>query len=182
MTYEEYLAFERSSPGKHEFVNGHVFAMAGGRFEHNQLAGNVHALLWNSFRGRPCRVNNSDQRVLAPDGTAHYPDVTALCGDPTFSDDVRDELLNPTLIVEVLSDSTEAYDRGKKFEHYATIPSFSAYVLIATDRQRVEIRERSGELWTLRTLGPGERFALTALGCELAVDDIYANVVLAERA
>jgi len=182
MTYEEYLAFERGSPQKHEFVDGHVFAMAGARFEHNQVAMNVSALLWNAFRGKRCRVNNSDQRVRAPDGTAHYPDVTALCEDPLFGDEVRDELLNPAVIVEVLSASTEAYDRGEKFEHYATIPSFAAYVLVATDRKRVELRERSGELWTLRTFGPGERFALPAIGYELSVDDIYLDVVLTETA
>jgi len=181
MTYEEYLAFERASPAKHEFVNGHVFAMAGARFEHNQLAGNVFALLWTAFRGRPCRVNNSDQRVRAPDGTGHYPDVTALCGEPRFTDDVRDELVNPAVIVEVLSERTEAYDRGEKFEHYAMIPSFVAYVLVATDRTRVELRERTADAWTLRTFGPGESFRLTAIDAELSVDDIYANVVLQER-
>jgi len=156
--------------------------MAGARFEHNQLAGNVFALLWNTIRTRGCTVNNSDQRVRAPDGTAHYPDVTALCGEPRFTDDVRDELVNPTVIVEVLSERTEAYDRGEKFEHYATIPSFVAYVLIATDRKSVELRERSGNAWTLRTFGPGDRFHLTGIDVELGVDDIYANVVLTERA
>lgn len=181
MTYAEYLAMERSATEKHEFVNGHAFAMAGARFEHNQIAGNVFASLWNAFRGRPCRVNNSDQRVRAPDGTAHYPDVTALCGEPRFSDDVRDELVNPLVIVEILSEGTEAYDRGEKFEHYATIPSFTTYVLVATDRKRVEVRERLGDAWTLRTFGPGERIALGALSCELSIDDVYGDVELRPR-
>ncbi len=178
MSYEEYLALERASDQKHELANGEVFAMAGARFEHNQIAGNVFALLWIALRGRSCTVNNSDQRVRAPDDSAHYPDVSALCGEPSFSDDVRDELLNPSVVVEVLSERTEGYDRGEKFEHYATIPSMQAYLLVATDRQRVELRERRDDVWTLRTFGPGERVPIAPLGCELAVDDVYANVAL----
>src|SRR5437764_4039337 len=160
MTYEEYLAFERGSEQKHEFVDGEIHAMAGGRFEHNQLAGNVFALLWNALRSRGCTVNNSDQRVHTPAGAGFYPDVSALCGEPRFTDDVHDELLNPSVIVEVLSESTEAYDRGKKFERYATIPSLRAYLLVATDRKSIELRERRDDIWTLRTFGPGERLTI----------------------
>jgi Uma2 family endonuclease len=177
MTYEEYLAFERAAETKHEFVDGQILAMAGGRFEHNQLAGNVFALLWTALRPRGCTVHNSDQRVRAPDDSAHYPDVSAGCEEPHFSDDTRDELLNPSLVVEVLSKSTEGYDRGEKFEHYATIPSLVTYLLIATDRPRIELRERREDVWTLRTFGPGEDVPLS-IGCTLAVDDVYANVSL----
>ena len=180
MSYEEYLAFERASEQKHEFVDGEVYAMAGGRFEHNQLAGNVFAILWNALRARACTVNNSDQRVRTPVGTAHYPDVSALCGEPRFSDDTRDELLNPTLVVEVLSESTEGYDRGKKFERYATMPSLRAYVLVATDRKSIELRERRDDVWTLRTFGAGEQLTVQSLDVTLVVDDVYAGVPLVD--
>lgn len=143
----------------------------------------MFALLWIALRGRSCTVDNSDPRVRAPDGTAHYPDVSALCGEPAFSDEVRDELLNPSVVVEVLSEGTEGYDRGEKFEHYATIPSLQAYVLVASDRRRIELRERrrlgQDDVWTLRTFGPGERVAIAPLGCEIAVDDVYASVAIA---
>jgi Uma2 family endonuclease len=180
MTYEEYLVFERGSEQKHEYVDGEIYAMAGGKTEHNELAMNVSALLWNVLRARGCTVYNSDQRVRTPTGTGHYPDVSALCGDRRFSDDTRDELLNPTLIVEVLSESTEAYDRGKKFEKYATIPSLQAYVLVATDRVSIELRERREDVWTLRTFGPGERLTVHALDVTLVVDDVYAGVQLVD--
>jgi Uma2 family endonuclease len=180
MTYEEYLAFERASEQKHEFVDGEIYAMAGARFEHNQLAGNVFGLLWNALRSRGCTVNNSDQRIKTPLGTAHYPDVSALCGDPRFSDDTRDELLNPSVVIEVLSESTEAYDRGKKFDKYATIPSLRAYLLVATDGKSIELRERRDDVWTLRTFHEGERVKIAVLECELVVDDVYAGVTLVE--
>lgn len=179
-TYAEYLAFERASEQKHEFVDGEIYAMAGARFEHNQIAGNVFALLWNALRARGCTVNNSDQRIKTPLGTAHYPDVSALCGEPRFSDDTRDELLNPSVIIEVLSEGTEAYDRGKKFEKYASLPSLRAYLLVATDDKSIELRERRDDVWTLRTFHEGERVKLAALDSELSVDDVYAGVTLVE--
>ena len=175
-TYEQYLAFERASDTKHEFVGGEIFAMAGGRYEHNRIAANVIAMLTAALRGKPCVANTSDMRVRAPDGTAHYPDVSAFCGEPRFSDERRDELLNPSAVVEVLSDSTEAYDRGDKFAHYATIASLRDYVLVSSSRERVDHFVREGDGWKLRSFGPGESLSLSSLPCSLAVDELYDKV------
>ncbi len=176
MTHEEYLAFERSSRAKHELVDGEVFAMSGARRAHNRVAANVITELSNALRDRPCTVYTSDQRVRAGDGSAHYPDVSALCGDERFTDDEEDELTNPTLIVEVLSRTTEGYDRGDKFAHYRSIPSLREYVLASSDKTRVEVFVREADGWKLRTYGPGETFELASLGCALSVDELYRKV------
>src|SRR5438045_3509978 len=115
MTYEEYRAFERSSSTKHEFVGGEVFAMSDGTFDHSTIAANVIATLHPALRESGCATLTSDMRVRTGDDVGAYPDVSVVCGERRFSDNTRDELLNPTVLVEVLSPSTEAYDRGDKF-------------------------------------------------------------------
>lgn len=176
LTYAEYRERERASPAKHEFVDGEIFAMSGARRVHNQIAANFLALCWTAFRERRCVVYGSDMRVVTADDVAAYPDVSALCGAPRFSDDVQDELVNPSLLVEVLSESTEAYDRGEKFEHYETIASLREYVLASSTKPRLEVfRRADGGAWTRITAVAGERVTFESVGVTLSVDEIYAR-------
>lgn len=138
LTPEEYLAMERVSEAKHEYLAGSIYAMAGGSKRHNRIAGSAYATLYAQLRRRNCVVYPSDMRVKSVQtGLYTYPDITIVCGNEQFEDDIEDTLLNPTVIVEVLSPSTEKYDRGKKFQHYRTILSLREYILIA---QRVGTR------------------------------------------
>ena len=177
-TPAEYLAAERSSPERHEFFDGEIFAMAGASFEHNKIVGNLVGELQSALRHRPCDVTPSDLRVkVSATGLYTYPDVTVLCGDPLFEDDARDTLLNPTVLVEVLSESSEGYDRGKKFRNYRSIATFREYVLVAQDAVSVERYTRGTDgVWSLHESGAGERLVLASIGCEIAVDEIYLKV------
>ena len=131
-TPEEYLALERQAEYRSEFFHGEIFAMAGASREHNLIAGNVSRELGNQLKGRPCETYQSDMRVKVSDtGLYTYPDVVVACGELAFEDDEVDTLLNPTLLIEVLSESTESYDRGKKFGYYRTIQSLAEYLLVA---------------------------------------------------
>lgn len=177
-TPQEYLAWERTQPQKHTYFQGEVFAMAGASREHNLLVGNVIGLLWGALRSRPCQTYPSDMRVRTPaTGLYTYPDVTVVCGRPELEDSELDTLLNPQLIVEVLSTSTEAYDRGEKFEQYRSIPSFREYVLISQDKALVDhfVKQPDGS-WLMRSRRAGETIELASVGCALAVDDIYLKV------
>lgn len=176
LTLEQFRAFERSSESKHEFVDGVVYAMAGGTAAHNRVAANVIVALGIAFRGRRCSVFTSDQRVVNADGTACYPDVSAMCGEPRFSDGVQDELLNPSVIFEVLSESSEAYDRGEKFTRYSSSPALQEYVLIDPRRVRVETFTRESDGWKLRRYGQSDTVPIKSVSVELSVADIYENV------
>jgi len=177
LSYEEYVALERTLTEKHEYVRGEIFSMAGAKHVHNLIAVNVLVALSQALRERPCFVWNSDMRVRTADDVGTYPDVSALCGEPQFSDTSEDELTNPSVVVEVLSDSTEAYDRGEKFEHYRTMASLRAYLLVATRRRHVDVFTRQADgAWLLRSYEPGESVPLEALGCELLLDALYLNV------
>jgi Uma2 family endonuclease len=177
-TPEEYLAWERLQPEKHEFHGGEVFGMAGATFEHNRVVANVVTELSVALRQKPCRVCPSDLRIKIPaTGLYTYPDASVVCGRPQFEDDKLDTLLNPLILVEVLSRSTEDYDRGTKFTNYRTIESFRDYVLLSTDRILVEYHTRKEDgSWLLRELRAGERVKLESVGCELAVDELYRDV------
>ncbi len=182
LTPEQYLAIEREAPYKSEYFNGEMFAMAGAREGHNLIAGNVHAELRNNFRSRPCRAYMNDMRVrTTATGLYSYPDVTAVCGAPEFLDDTRDTLLNPNLIVEVLSPSTEAYDRGRKFELYQSIPSFTEYLLLASDRVHADLYVRQpGGLWLRSSFGElANEVVLESVGCRLKLADLYEKVEFA---
>lgn len=174
----EYLAWERQQPGKHEFHDGEVFDMAGATFEHNQIVINVGAELRTLLRQKPCRVCASELRIKVPaTGLYTYPDVSVVRGRPEFEDDKLDTLLNPLLLVEVLSDSTADYDRGTKFTNYRTITSFRDYVLISTDRVLVEYATRKDDgSWVLREFKAGARFKLESIESEIAVDELYLKV------
>src|SRR5690606_7579846 len=131
LTAEEYLEFERSSEIKHEFYNGRVFAMAGAKRRHNLIALNIGSEIRSNLKGKDCEAYPSDMRVLVAEfGLYTYPDVSVVCGKPEFQDDVLDTLLNPVLLIEILSDSTESYDRGRKFQHYRSIETLKEYVLV----------------------------------------------------
>ena len=181
LTPEQYLEIERKAEFKSEYYAGEMFAMAGARMPHITIAANALALFHNQFRGRNCRVLGSDMRVkVSQTGLYTYPDIVAVCGEPQLEDSGLDTLLNPVLIVEVLSPSTEAYDRGRKFEHYRTIASFMQYVLIATDRISVDVytRDREGR-WILTSASkPEDVIQLSSVECSLRVADLYENTDL----
>jgi Uma2 family endonuclease len=174
MTYEEYLAFERASDEKHEFVNGEIFAMTGAKRPHNIAAGNLFASLHAQLRGKPCQPFGSDMRVRSPHGVAMYPDVFVVCGPPAMGDDVDDEITNPVVIVEVLSRSTSRYDRNDKFAHYRTIPSFREYLLVSTEARRIDhyVRLDSGS-WTMTSYTEGQSLHLPSIDCTLSIDEVY---------
>ena len=178
-TYEEYRAFERASPPKHEFVAGEIFAMAGGTYDHSTIAANVLGELHAALRGTDCSPLTSDMRVRTGDDVGAYPDVSVACGERRFSDETRDELLNPAVLVEVLSPSTEAYDRGEKFHHYETIASLREYVLVSTATRRVEVFTRRPEGgWLLRTFSKGEAAEIGSLAVMLSIDALYEGATL----
>jgi Uma2 family endonuclease len=177
-TPEEYLALERNAEFKSEYLDGRIVAMTGATIEHATITGNVHGELRTRLRGGPCRAFVSDMRVQVGGGRRYtYPDVTAVCGEPRLMDATLDTLMNPVLIVEVLSPSTEAYDRGEKFQHYRAIDTLREYVLIAQDRVLVERYVRSGEFWTLSAITDLDAsLELTSVGCTIPLREIYENV------
>ena len=177
MTYAEYLAAEAVAEVRHEYLNGDVWAMAGGTIEHGALALAVAGELRSALRGKPCRAFPSDVRVRIPEtGLSTYPDVTIVCGELETAPEDKDAVTNPIVLVEVLSDSTEAYDRGAKAAHYRRIPSLREYVLVAQAEPRIEVQRRSeGGRWELLEARPGETIELASLGVRLDVAAVYAN-------
>ncbi|HYN01311.1 MAG TPA: Uma2 family endonuclease [Vicinamibacteria bacterium] len=177
MTYAEYLAAEAVAEVRHEYLNGEVWAMAGGTIEHGALALAVAGELRAALRGKPCRAFPSDVRVRIPEtGLSTYPDVTIVCGELETAPEDKDAITNPIVLVEVLSDSTEAYDRGAKAAHYRRIPSLREYVLVAQAEPRIEVQRRSeGGRWELLEARPGETIELASLGVRLDVAAVYAN-------
>ncbi len=178
MTEEEYLAIERASLDKHEYANGEIFAMAGGTGEHSAIAANLIREIGNALFGKACRVYTSDMRIKIP-ATARYvyPDASVVCGRPVYSDDHRDTLMNPRVVVEVISESTEAYDRGDKFAQYQTIPSLMQYVIAAQNKPRIEVFTRQDKGgWLLQIYEPGMRAELSSIESAIEVDRVYAGV------
>ncbi|MDQ3928343.1 MAG: Uma2 family endonuclease [Chloroflexota bacterium] len=186
-TPEEYLALERRAEYKSEYINGRIYAMSGASREHNLIAGNIFAEIRTQLKGKPCEVYVSDMRVkVSATGMYTYPDVVAICGEPRFEDRQVDTLTNPTMIVEVLSPSTEGYDRGEKFAHYRRLLSLRDYVLVAQDKMRVEhfvrLDDTSGQ-WVLTEIGdPAGILHLSSIGCELSLRDIYDRVEFSQDA
>jgi len=174
----EYLAAERRAATRSEYVNGKAYAMAGASREHVTIVANLAYLLVGQFKGRPCMAFTNDMRVKVTEtGLYTYPDVAALCSEPEFEDAEQDTLMNPSLIIEVLSDSTERYDRGDKFAHYRRLTSLQDYVLVSRHRRLVEHFARHGEEWILRMAeGLEAILPLPAMGCELPLADIYDKV------
>ncbi len=179
LTPEQYLQIERAAEFKSEYHEGEMFAMAGAREAHNLVVTNVVRELANQLRQRPCRVYSSDMRVrVSLSGLYTYPDVVAVCGEPQFTDDQRDTLLNPILLVEALSPSTEAYDRGRKFEHYKTMNSLREYLLLATDRVHGDLYTRQPDgRWLLTSVSRMEEsLTLDCVDAHLLMADIYEKV------
>ena len=176
MTYAECLAAEAVAEVRHEFLNGEVWAMAGGTPSHGALAISMTLALGAALRGKPCRGYSSDVRVRIPDtGLSTYPDLSVVCGELETAPDDKDAITNPIVLVEVLSDSTEAYDRGAKWAHYRRIPSLREYVLVSQGEPRVEVFRRiEGGRWELLEARPGESIELASLGVQLDVAAIYA--------
>jgi Uma2 family endonuclease len=178
-TAQEYLAMERNSLFKSEYFNGEIFAMGGASPRHVLIVTNVVAELRSQLKKRACTVYSTDLRVIVSQmGSYTYPDVVVVCDAPEFDDEHQDTLLNPTLIVEVLSDSTKDYDRGGKFEQYRTIRSFVEYLLIAQDRHHIEHHTRQpDDSWVLHeTNNPGDVIRLESIDCALPLSEIYDKV------
>ncbi|NLY02475.1 MAG: Uma2 family endonuclease [Rhodopirellula sp.] len=185
LTPEEYLAQERKAEYKSEYYDGETFAMSGASRAHNLIAGNVIREAGNQLRDRDCEVYSSDMRVkVSRTGLYTYPDVVMVCGEPRFEDAEVDTLLNPTVLFEVLSESTEGHDRGKKAEHYRRIPSLREYILIAQDECHVERFSRQPDhgwlLWETEDIEAV--LDLPSISCQIKLSDIYAKVQLAKRA
>jgi Uma2 family endonuclease len=177
-TPAEYLALERKAEFKSEYYKGYITAMAGASREHNVIAGNLFRKIGNQLEGRPCESYINDMRVLIErTGLYTYPDVVVVCGEAQFEDDELDTLLNPTMIAEVLSPTTESYDRGKKFGHYRQLSSLREYVLVAQDEVLVEHYIRQGDHWLLTEFrNLDDRLRLTSIDCEVSLREIYARV------
>jgi Uma2 family endonuclease len=178
-TPEEYLALERQAPCKSEYYAGEIFAMAGASRWHNLIVANVVGELRSQLKGRPCATYPSDIRVkVSPTGLYTYPDVTVVCGEAQFEDNQQDTLLNPTLIVEVLPESTEAYDRGGKFAHYRKLAFLMEYVLIAQTKPHIEHYVRQPDNRWLRVEADSLHNAvhLASIDCRLALAEVYDKV------
>jgi Uma2 family endonuclease len=183
VTPQEYLTFERQSEEKHEYYDGEIFAMAGASDEHNTIAGNTFASLHAQIRKRPCKVYSGDMRVKTYSTTLYtYPDVTVVCDTPKFEDAEVDTLLNPNVIIEVLSPSTENYDRGKKFQHYRTLDSLQEYLLVSQESVRIEHYVRQGNQWILTDAASLDAaLTLPSINCTLALADVYEKVTLEDE-
>jgi Uma2 family endonuclease len=179
-TYRDYLALEQAANVRHEFLDGEIYAMAGGTPSHAAICANVTAALTIQLRGRGCQAYSSDLRVRVLDtGLATYPDVTVVCRPAELDPDDRHTITNPTLIVEVLRPSTAAYDRGEKLEHYRRIPALREVVLVAHDERMLEVwRRGDGDTWTRHEARSGT-LALTAVPCALVVDDVFRDELAA---
>lgn len=184
MTEEEYLAFEETSETKHEFYNGELFDMAGASRQHNDISTNLIVEIGTRLKGGPCRVSASDQRVkVRRTGLYTYPDLLIVCGPREFDPVNEHTLLNPNVVIEILSDSTEAYDRGTKFEHYQKLPSVREYVLVRQDRMRVErLVRQSDESWNAAAFDdPAGSFSLVTVPLTIPLADVYRDVELTEE-
>ena len=179
ITVDEYLARERNALAKSEYFNGEIFAMAGGSAEHSLIAANISGEVRNALKGSRCNVFNSDLRVKVEEtGLYTYPDVTVVCGEREFDDDHRDTLTNPTLIVEVLSPSTEVYDRGAKSRQYRRIESLKELLLVAQNSANIEqyIRNANGQWQLMDSEGLEAHISLPSLGVTISLAEIYRGV------
>ncbi len=177
---EEYLEFERAALEKHEYFDGEIFDMAGTSEEHANISSNINASLNFQLKKRPCKSYQSDLRVHIPaTGLYTYPDVIVVCGKPQLAQDTYlDTLLNPTLIVEVLSPPTADYDKGTKFDHYRSIESLREYVLVWQDKKRAaRYTKQADGSWLLHDfIGEDAEIVLTSIDCSLSIEDIYDKV------
>ncbi|HYP97275.1 MAG TPA: Uma2 family endonuclease [Polyangiaceae bacterium] len=175
-TYADYVALEESSPTKHEYLNGEIYAMAGGTEDHSALAVQVLRALANAVGDQPCRVHSSDLRLyVEATGMATFPDGSVVCGKlEQHPPSPRATALNPTLLLEVTSDSSEEYDTTGKLESYQTIPSLRDYLIVSHRERRLTLHSRAANgTWVTRVAIGGGKLALSSLATELSVDEIY---------
>lgn len=179
LTPEEYLEFERKSEERHEYFDGEIFAMSGAKRNHNVIAWNIGGELRQKLKGENCEAYPADMRVFVPEtGLYTYPDLVVVCGEPKFKDEVFDTLLNPVLLIEVLSETPESYDRGKKFQHYRSIETLQEYVLVSQDEARIEkyVKQSDG-FWVLsEAVGLDAKIKLDAIDCELDLSEVFDKV------
>ena len=183
LTPAEYLEFERKSDVRHEYFKGEIFAMSGAKRNHCLISVNLNGLIWQHLKGKDFEAYINKMRVFVPQtGLYTYPDLVVVCGEPQFQDDVFDTLLNPVLLIEVLSDSTEGYDRGKKFQHYRSIESLQEYVLVAQDEARIEKYVKHGDgFWLLsEAVGLDSEIEFSSIECKLALREVYDKINLSE--
>ena len=174
-SFKDYLAVEEVSTVKHEYLDGEIYAMAGGSVLHAALSAATLAALHRQLAGR-CRVFSSDLRVrVRATGLASYPDVTVVCGAAETDPESADTVVSPTLVVEVLSPGTMEYDLGEKFDHYRQIPSLGAVLYVWQDKRQVEVRERAGGDWKTTTVGAGGTASISSIGCALDADALYED-------
>lgn len=184
LTVKDYLDFERKSEIKHEYFEGEIFAMSGAKRNHNKIVGNLSGLLWQHLKGKDFEAYLNKMRVFVPQTKLYtYPDLVVCCGKPQFQDDVFDTLLNPVLLIEVLSDSTESYDRGKKFQHYRSIESLQEYVLVTQDEARIEKYVRHGDgFWLLsEAVGLNSEIEFSSIECRIALSEVYDKINFTEE-
>jgi Uma2 family endonuclease len=183
LTPQEYLARERAAETRSEYYRGEMFAMSGASWEHTLIKDNIAREAGNALRNGPCRVVTSDLRVkVDATGLYTYPDVVIVCGSPRFEDNQFDTLLNPQIIVEVLSDSTEKYDRGKKFNHYRQVNALQEFVLIAQNEPTIDRYVRQGDAsWNLTSYaGVGTTFSFATIEVHITMSEIYRGVTFPE--
>ena len=181
LTPEEYLAIERKAETKSEYFQGEMFAMVGASRRHNLIAGNIFGELRQQLKAKPCEAYTNDMRVAIPaKGLYTYPDVIVVCGEPKFTDEHIDTLINPTLIVEVLSESTESYDRGRKAGFYRSVESIAEYLLVSQDEYRVEqyVKQSAGRWLLTDTRSLEGTVELVSVECALPMKEIYDRVSL----
>lgn len=185
-SFDDYLAAEREEDTRHEYLDGQAYAMAGETLEHSTICFNLALTLGSQLKGKPCRGLSPNMKVLSgayspgeSKGLFSYPDVTVVCGEPKFHDERRDVLLNPSLIIEVLSPGTELFDRGEKFRRYRTcLESLQDYVLVSTDSPQIELFQRQANgFWLYSAMaGLDATISLLSIGCALALADVYDRI------
>ncbi len=178
-TAEEYLALERNASNKNEFHDGQIYAMTGASRKHNLITINIARELSLQLKNRTCETYSGDMRIKAATAqNYHYPDAVVVCGTPEFEDAHVDTLLNPTLLIEVLSPSTESYDRGAKFAHYRKIASLQEYLLVSQDQPSIERYLRQGDVWILsEAIGLDATIPLESIDCQLKLYEVYDKVL-----
>lgn len=180
ITPEEYLAYERKAEIRSEYMNGEIFAMAGASRNHNRILSNLVRVLGNQLIDKPCSAYSSEMKVKIGKANKYaYPDIVVACDKEEFEDGNEDILLNPIVIIEVLSDSTEAYDRGLKFFHYQFIDSLREYILISQKLYRIEIFRRQNNSWLyLEIHSINDSLEIGSIECQLAMKDVYLKLNL----
>jgi Uma2 family endonuclease len=178
MTAAEYLDFERESFEKHEFYNGEIYAMAGAKERHNLIVSNLIISIGTKFKNMPCVVYPSDMRVVIDEYRHYtYPDVTLVCAERKFLDNKNDCLLNPNVIIEVLSESTERYDRGKKFEAYRNIISLKEYMLVSSEHKKIELFTKTTDgKWLFSENTQEDTIIIPTLDLTILLSDVYDKV------